>query len=443
MRAGVAIADISPELGVELGGYPYFDRANTGIHDPLLASALYLVDHRNSDVLLLVTDLFWISRPQAERVRRLVSERTGIAEDRVIITCSHTHSAPWMKSMFESFPGQPPFETRVDEDYITGVVETLVTLGAAAQGELFDAEVGYALTTCGAEAGIGGNRRHPETGAADADLPILAVRDSSGAVRAIWTKYALHPTILHGENLLVSADFPGSMRTQVATAFPDAVFMYSMGTAGDQSPRYFRQGQTFDEAERFGTILGNAVVETVDTLHWMDEPPISLASRLVELPVKKYDVPSVLAERVDHARKHEQELIALGAPYTEVQTANMWLLGAECDWSNSLQQADGRLQERYNSCAPYTVHGLLIGNISYVFLPGEIFCDFGLDIKRRSPFVDTHVVTLSNGDLPGYCVTQQALTEGGYEPGNSILDAQSGHILADAAIDILTELTNN
>lgn len=443
MHAGVAIGDISPELGVELGGYPYFDRANTGIHDRLHASALYLSDQHGNDVLLLVTDLFWISRHQADRARHLVGERTGIAAERVIITCSHTHSAPWMKSMFEPFPGQPPFETRVDEDYITGVIETLAALGASAMGDVFEAEVGFALTTCGADSGIGGNRRDPDNGAIDSDLPILAVRDRSGTVRAIWTKYALHPTILHGDNNLVSADFPGGMRTTVSNALPDAVFMYSMGTAGDQSPRYFRKGQTFEEAERFGVTLGDAVVEAVEELRWLDDAEISLASRVVDLPVKDYGVPATLAERVDEAREHEQGLIAAGAPYTEVQTANLWLLGAECDWSNSLQQEDGRLQKRYDSCAPYTVHGLVIGNISYVFLPGEIFCDFGLEIKTRSPFTETHVVTLSNGDLPGYCVTQEALAEGGYEPGNSILGATSGNILADAAIEILTELSNN
>lgn len=443
MRAGVALGDISPELGVALGGYPYFDRANTGVHDRLFAGALYLVDGKDSDVLLLVTDLFQITRRQVELIQAQLSERTGIAADRVIITCSHTHSAPWMKPMFEPLPGPPPFQANVDEDYVAGVIETLVGLGASAMGDVFDAEVGFARTSCGAASGVGGNRRDPDNGAIDADLPVLVVRDHSGAIRAIWTKYALHPTILHGENTLVSADFPGGMRTTVADAHPDAVFLYSMGTAGDQSPRFFRKGQTFEEVERFGVILGNAVLETLDELRWVNEAQISLSSRVVELPVKGYDVPAVLAERVDEARENEKKLIAAGAPYTEVQTANLWLLGAEWDWSNSLQQDDGRLRKRYELSAPHTVHGLVISDMAFAFLPGEIFCDFGLEIKSGSPYAETHVITLSNGDLPGYCVTQEALDEGGYEPGNSILAAESGNILAGAAIDIFTELNNN
>ena len=86
--------------------------------------------------------------------------------------------------------------------------------------------------------------------------------------------------------------------------------------------------------------------------------------------------------------------------------------------------------------------GLVVGDTAWAFLPGEIFSEFGLDIKARSPWPRTHVITLSNGDLPGYCVTREALVEGGYEPGNSILDPASGDVLTDAAVDLLTTIRN-
>lgn len=70
-------------------------------------------------------------------------------------------------------------------------------------------------------------------------------------------------------------------------------------------------------------------------------------------------------------------------------------------------------------------------------LPGEVFVEFGLDIKKRSPFEETHVVTMAGGDLPGYCVTREAMAIGGYEAGNSLLDPVSGQILVDNAIRLL------
>ena len=56
-KAGVAVADITPPLGVELGGYPYFERENTGAHDPLVASVLCL-EEAGRRLILIATDLF-------------------------------------------------------------------------------------------------------------------------------------------------------------------------------------------------------------------------------------------------------------------------------------------------------------------------------------------------------------------------------------------------
>lgn len=441
MRAGVRQCEINPAPGVELGGYPYFERANTGVHDPLVAAALYLDDGQGGRLILLATDLFWITREQTDQIRHGIAGRSDLPADSVLITCSHTHSAPWMSVVFESAPGQPPFETLVDQAYLRQVEESLVQLALDAMANTFEAQLGYGRVTCGAAAGVGGNRRDPENGPVDVDVPVLTVHDSQGDLKAAWTKYALHPTILHGENTLVSADFPGPMRSVFNDRYPGAVFMYSMGTGGDQSPRYFRKGQTFEEVERFGRVLGEAVLRAVEAAHPTTAGGLRLAHRVVDLVVKEYPSPEVVLERVEELRRREAELVAAGAPYTQTQTANLWLLGAECDYNNAVANLDGRLQERYRAGTPYTISALVIGGIAWAFTPGELFCAFGLEIRRSSPYLETNVVTLTNGQLPGYCVTQDALDEGGYEPGNSILAAASGHVMAQAALDLLNELS--
>lgn len=441
VRAGLSTGDLTPGVGVDLGGYPYFDRANRGVHDPLHGGALFL-DDGNTRVIVIATDLFWLTRGQADAVRARASERTGVAASNIVVTCSHTHSAPWMNAIFEPFPGQEPFETKISEEYVEFAVETCARLADDAASTPFEAEIGYGSVDCGAEAGIGGNRRDPE-GPTDASVPVLVVRDRDRRVRGIWTKYALHPTILHGENTLVSADFPGAMRAEVGDSYPEAVFLYSMGAAGDQSPRYFRRGQTFDEVERFGRTLGRAVVAAVQQAEWLDGPRLAAASATLELPVKDYPAPEALLGRVDALRAREAELVAADAPYVERQNANLALLGAECDYFNAVKKSDGRLQARYDACAPFSVTAMTVGDVAWVFLPGEIFIDFALDIVERSPFARTTVVTLTNGDLPGYCVTREALAEGGYEPGNSILDPAAGTLLADMAHDLLGSITDS
>lgn len=438
LEAGVALRDINPKKGVQLGGYPYFDRANTGVHDPLVAAALFLRTDE-AEVLLIATDLFKVQRGQGDYVRQHIAKATGIQPEHILLTGSHTHSAPWTDVVFKGYPGRP-FETKVSKEYLDYACNQCVEAGIEAMQDVFSAELGLGLTSCGAAQGIGGNRQDPVNGPHDADVPVLVVRDEHGTIRAVWTKYALHPTILHGDNTLVSADFPGVMRTTVAEAFPDAIFLYSMGTAGDQSPRYFRAGQTFEEVERFGQTLGKAVLRAVEGAQWLAEPRLAVAHQAVELVLKTYPDPEELAKRTAILKQRHADLVASGAPYPEVQTADVWVLGAECNYQNALDERSGKLQERYKAGAPYEVFALTINDTGWAFLPGEVFSDFGLKIKENSPLTHTHVVTMTNGHLPGYCVTKEALDEGGYESGNSILDPATGEVFVDTAVSLLTTI---
>jgi neutral ceramidase len=59
LTAGVSIIDISPAKGLELAGYPHCPRYNTGIHDPLYASCIYLDDGKIKLVMIAVDLLFY------------------------------------------------------------------------------------------------------------------------------------------------------------------------------------------------------------------------------------------------------------------------------------------------------------------------------------------------------------------------------------------------
>ncbi|MFW6155840.1 MAG: hypothetical protein ACOC7J_00860, partial [Armatimonadota bacterium] len=51
-----------------------------------------------------------------------------------------------------------------------------------------------------------------------------------------------------------------------------------------------------------------------------------------------------------------------------------------------------------------------------VGLPGEVLCEFELQIRQQSPFANTAVIELSL-DSPGYLPTDASIEEGGYESG--------------------------
>jgi hypothetical protein len=74
-----------------------------------------------------------------------------------------------------------------------------------------------------------------------------------------------------------------------------------------------------------------------------------------------------------------------------------------------------------------------------VTLPGEVFVEFGLAIRKASPFKKTFVVELAN-DNPAYVPTREAFTQGAYEVVNSRVQPGGGEKLVETAIELLKEL---
>ena len=72
----------------------------------------------------------------------------------------------------------------------------------------------------------------------------------------------------------------------------------------------------------------------------------------------------------------------------------------------------------------------------FVFLPGELFVEYSLILKEKS-VVETFVVSLSNGVLAGYLVTEEAEQEGGYEASNSIFPAKAGRVVVEKVLTMV------
>jgi hypothetical protein len=98
------------------------------------------------------------------------------------------------------------------------------------------------------------------------------------------------------------------------------------------------------------------------------------------------------------------------------------------------------LQLREGETLPLEVQVFRLSKeLAIVTLPGEVFVELGLAIKRASPFKTTLVIELAN-DGPGYIPTRKAFAEGSYETVNSRIQPGGGEMLVDAAVRLLKEL---
>jgi uncharacterized small protein (DUF1192 family) len=261
---------------------------------------------------------------------------------------------------------------------------------------------------------------------------------------AVALIYGMHPTVLHEQSTLVSSDFPHYARRHLEERFGEGLtVVYHTAPCGNQSPRRFVRDHTFQEAERLGRKLGAAAVGALESLGDDDfTRECGLSGRLRQVDLLRRVLPSVAEaeERLAESQSRYARLKAGSAKQAEVRTAECAVFGAEAAVALARAHERGDVEKTLAAYQPMEVQTLRIGNASLAGLPGELFAEYALQIKRQAPG-RTFVVSLVGGELQGYIVTPEAEADadGGYEAANSLFSPAAGAVMVDAVLSMLRE----
>ena len=406
LEAGSSAVNITPPVGVDLSGFGGRVSGCVGVHDELFAEALVL---RAGDVRLgLVTsDLIGLDADTVADVRDRVAARIDLPPERLMISCSHTHSGPATPCL--------PFLGGVDESYVEVLKGKLASVVGAAAGELQPAS----LAAGREEVLVGVNRRqrlpdgrivlgiNPQGNVAPY-VDVLRLQGEAETPRAVFFSHAAHPVTLGGDNLLVTADFPGFARQIVERAWsPAPVAMFGQGCCGNINSDRDRPGD-FPQARRLGYRLGAAAVKAAEKM-WTelgDDVALAAASDTVELPL--FDPPPLAeAEATLQSLQTERE-----AAYQQDNLGRRELADGLVGWAERVLELSR--QDARGLTVPIEIQALRIGDVAVVGLPGEVFVEYQLNIDAASPFRQTIVLAYTNGNI-GYFPTASAYPEGGYE----------------------------
>src|SRR6185437_5616543 len=262
LKAGAASVQITPPIPMFLAGYPHVRRDSTVVHDPLLSSALYL-ENGPVRVLLIANDVIYVSKASTARCRKLISDSTGIPPEHILISATHTHSGP--KTLDPIATEADASVPKTDARFVRLLEDTIITAATRAIANAVPAEAGLAVADA---TGVGTNRRDP-AGAKDLGVPVLLVGHAqTHRPLAAMLVCSMHPTVLHEDSTLISGDFPAMARQQLQRNVlgDDCVILYHTGPAGNQSPRHVTRANTFEEAERLGTILADAAAKVIPSI---------------------------------------------------------------------------------------------------------------------------------------------------------------------------------
>ncbi len=431
LMAGAATVDVTPDEPHFLFGYPHVARRSTGVHDPLLASALFLSDGETA-ALFVAVDAIFVPKDLAARARRRIGDSIGVPTANVMTTATHTHSGPVTVKYLsnESDPVVPDPDPRFLQQMEDGIVAAAIAAHEAAR----PAEIGLAVADGSV---VGGNRRDP-AGPSNPRVPVLSVRTADDhAPIAAMLVCSMHPTVLHEDSTLLSGDFPALARQYLQrTVLGGCPVVYHTGPCGNQSPRHVVHGNTYAEAQRLGEALGNSVAAALAEVYYRSEISISCRRAIVNLPLREFPTEEEAARRLRQVRERLERLRREEAAPGTVRTAECDWFGAEETLVLARAAGGGALRDAAARCMPAEIQAIRLGQWTFVGWPGEVFVEFGLQVLENRP--DCFVISLANGELQGYLVTAEATAEQGYEASNALFRSpDSGELLVRRTLELL------
>jgi len=226
---------------------------------------------------------------------------------------------------------------------------------------------------------------------------------------AVLTYYATHPQSYYGKGD-VTAEFVGLAREQRARELPGVPLVHFNGASGNVAA-----GKYNDGSKAMRPILTQRMAAGMrDSWEATRKVPLSAKDfdwRVVQvaLPIsEKLDRDKLRATLMDPAADGRKKLTAAGSL--------AWL-------------ANARSRQTECSC-------LLLGETRIVHMPGELFVEYQLEAQKLRP--QSFVCLAAYGDYgPGYICTEVAYSQGGYEPGVSLVAPSVEGILRKVLQDLL------
>jgi hypothetical protein len=397
LRAAAVKVDITPQNSQWLSGYGA--RQSTGVLDPIYHRVVAL-DTGGTQFYLISSDLCLFSPTLYDSVTSDLQKETGIDPKHVLWSVTHTHAAPEIgpPEMYKTLLGRSDHDW--DRDYTGRTTKALVDAVRAARGKLEPAQIAFGSGL--AMANI--NRRakdvdgrvsiglNPE-GPVDRQFNLIRVTRPDGSLIALVANYAMHGTVMSGQNVSISGDGPGTVTAYLEEKLGGTV-LYVNGAAGDIAPIYsVYPNAKSGHLSEFRVLLGNRILTAFGSMGpGTSDVNIRHAEKIVETPRKEGLVwPDELGA---YAGTDGRPLVRLPIRFVRINDTVIWSA------------------------------------------PVEMFCEIAMHVRDQSPFSRTMYFGYTNGWL-GYLPTAKGFAEGGYEPRTSPFSPQVEADVSQAVIAFL------
>jgi hypothetical protein len=444
LRAGAATSNITPPLGTSINGSMQ-NRLADHVHDELHARALVIDDGTNR-LAFVVNDSCMIPREVFDEAKRLAEQHTGIPAANMLMSATHTHSAPASGSVFQS---------NADLPYRDFLAVRIADAIRRANNNLAPARIGWGKGVVTNQVfnrrwflkpgtpiknPFGGDdqvkmnpgNQNPAldrpSGPVDPEVWFVTVQSPEGRHLALLADYSLH--YVGGVNG-ISADYFGAFAARIGELLgasrqdPPFVGIMANGASGNINNINFAAARekhgNYEKIQIVANDVAQEVARVLPGVKLHDRLTVAAVQREVRLGVRRPTAAEVV---------RAQEIAGRARNFPRMDTLD------EIYARETLQMQD------YPAEVSLVLQALRIGELAITAIPCEVFVEIGLELKQRNPFPASFTISLANG-YNGYLPTPQHHAWGGYETWrakSSYLEVEASDRITKELLEMLLEL---
>lgn len=417
---------ITPEESVPLAGYGNTSkRMSTNIRDELYATAVAFSDADNT-VILITLDSLHASPAWTEAVRQAINASCGVPENHIMVSHTHTHSAPDM------YNREQESMTR----YTALLVSRVNEAAKLAMADRKTATLSAGVRTMQQNMNFIRNYIKDETApggqihAGEPDRRLQLVKISrEGDKDILLMNWQAHPCFTGGTKVTdVSADYIGEVR-KIMEEKSGCHFAFFQGAAGNVNSRSRIPGERItNDCCTYASLLCEWSMLLYESLEPVAGDSVKVLTKTIQVPYDHTD-----DHRVEEAR-------IVRDCWMEKYDHAYCNKFANDHGLNSVYHASGILMRAsWPEYADMTLDVFSVGDLSFACAPFEMYSDCGCHIKDDSPYAMTFIVTCCN-TLHGYLAEEQAFDIGCYEVDFRRYPRGTAEKVADTFVAMLQEL---
>jgi len=450
LLVGAAKTSITPDRPVALQGQMH-TRISKSVESPIMAEALALESRRGEEVvdqaLFVACDLTSPRGGLIEKVRQRIKDRLpDFDTSKLILTATHTHCGPVLVEGAYNIPKDGVMQPT---EYFEFLLGRLCDVIAEAWQSRAPGAVGWGLghavvaqhrraVYADGHAEMYGKTDRPDfrgmEGYEDHGVEVLLAWDREGKLLATGINVAC-PAQEVEHHLAVNADYWHEVRQLLEARHGEGLAVLGwIGAAGDQSPHLMfrkaaeermRELRKLTRLEEIARRIDRACEESYQVASQDRHSDVVLAHRVetIELPLRV-----VTAEECAAAQEQVEKLSKDPAQHTLMR------------WHQRVIDRYEQQTASPGGTHPMELHVIRLGDVAIATNNFELYTDFGVAIKARSPALQTFILQLAGES--SYLPTATAVRGGGYGavPQSNRVGPEGGQVLVDRTVELIESL---